>query len=32
MQVLACGGDHTVILGGEPDMASSPPTVEAAPA
>ena len=29
MQVVACGGDHTVILGGELDMASSP-SVEAA--
>jgi anti-anti-sigma factor len=24
MQVVACGGEHTVVLGGELDMASSP--------
>jgi anti-anti-sigma factor len=29
MQVVACGGDHTVILGGELDMASAP-SMEAA--
>jgi anti-sigma B factor antagonist len=29
MQVVACGGEHTVVLGGELDMASAP-SVQAA--